>query len=117
MSRSHSELMSDGSRPYAANCTGSSTTPNTSAVARSGSCGGISPDAIAALDDGAHHRHRRRRRVGQPAELSVLREDEEPKQHRVLVMRLAESADHRRDFVARVGSAPASVPRRPANAM
>ena len=35
------------------------------------------------------------------AQLPVLHEEQEPKERRVLVVRLAEAANHRRDFVAR----------------
>ena len=51
--------------------------PKTSAVARSGSAPGISPDAMPRCDHRPHRRHRRRRVGGELAELPVLHEEQE----------------------------------------
>ena len=82
--------------------TGCSTIPKTSAVARSGCWSGISR-GDAAFEHRAHGVDRVRCARRELAQLPVLHEEQEAEEGRVLVVRVTEAANHRREPCLRRG--------------
>ena len=98
-SRSQIEPSSKGSRPYAANVTGCSTTPKMRAVARSGPWDRDLAIGDPAVEDCADDVNRCWRAWRQLRQLAVLHEQQESEERRVVVVRLAEAADHGGHFL------------------